>query len=155
MAISAGSTYYHWAPTNSSLVWDRLPMTLAFVSIFCFMLEEYVPTAGIGHSLLWPLLGTGVFSVLYWRWTDDLRLYALVQFLPLLIIAALLVCCQPRHSGMSQQAVGLACYALVKASEERDYEIYAWTNRHISGHSLKHVLAGSASISIALMMLST
>ena len=128
-------------------------MTLAFVSIFCFMLEEYVPTAGIGQSLLQPLLGIGVFSVVYWRWTDDLRLYALVQFLPLVVIAALLVCGQPTHGGAIQQAVGLACYALAKACEEQDYEIFDWTNKQISGHSLKHMFAGLASVSIASMML--
>lgn len=43
IAIAVGSTYYHWNPNDSTLVWDRLPMTLAFVSIFCFMLEEYIP----------------------------------------------------------------------------------------------------------------
>ena len=42
IAIAVGSTYYHWNPNDSTLVWDRLPMTLAFVSIFCFMLEEYI-----------------------------------------------------------------------------------------------------------------
>jgi len=153
VAISAGSTYYHWSPSNNSLVWDRLPMTLAFVSIFCFMLEEYIPTVGIGQSLLHPFLGIGVFSVLYWSWTDDLRLYALVQFLPLVMIAALLACYQSRHGGTVQQTFGLVCYAIAKVCEERDYEIYSWTNRIISGHSLKHVFAGLASISIASMML--
>mmetsp|Transcript_24087 Transcript_24087/g.51991 ORF Transcript_24087/g.51991 Transcript_24087/m.51991 type:complete len:309 (+) Transcript_24087:142-1068(+) len=153
VAISAGSTYYHWNPNDSSLVWDRLPMTLAFVSIFCFMLEEYLPTMGIGQSLMPYLLMLGMCSVLYWRWMDDLRLYALVQFLPLIVIAALLVCCQSRHGGTIQQASALVCYGLAKASEERDYEIFSWTNKRISGHSLKHVLAGLASISIASMLL--
>jgi hypothetical protein len=32
--VSIGSTYYHWKPNDQSLVWDRLPMTIAFVSIF-------------------------------------------------------------------------------------------------------------------------
>ena len=33
--IGAGSSYYHWAPDNAALVWDRLPMTLTFMSLFC------------------------------------------------------------------------------------------------------------------------
>jgi len=152
VVISAGSTYYHWAPSNGSLVWDRLPMTLAFVSVFCFMLEEYMPTVGMGQSLLQPLLGVGVFSVGYWHRYDDLRLYALVQFLPLMAIAALLVCSRPRHGGAMQQTMGLMCYAVAKACEDRDYEIFSWTNKTISGHSLKHVFAGLASVSIASML---
>ena len=27
-----GSAYYHWSPTTETLVWDRLPMTIAFMS---------------------------------------------------------------------------------------------------------------------------
>ena len=76
IAISIGSTYYHCNPHDASLVWDRLPMTLAFVSIFCYMLSEYLPNhEGMGETLLLPLLILGPASVVYWRWTDDLRLY--------------------------------------------------------------------------------
>ena len=153
VAIAAGSTYYHWSPSDSSLVWDRLPMTLAFVSIFGYILEDYMPTTGVGQALMSPLLVIGIFSVLYWKWTDDLRLYVLVQFLPLLLITALLVCCNSKHGGAFQQALGLGCYALAKICEERDYEIYSATGKRISGHSLKHVLAGLASVSIATMLM--
>lgn len=51
-------------------------MTLALVSIFGFMLEEYymLPICVcVCQILLTPLLLLGIFSVLYWRWTDDLR----------------------------------------------------------------------------------
>lgn len=154
IAISIGSTYYHCNPHDASLVWDRLPMTLAFVSIFCYMLSEYMPNhEGIGESLLLPLLILGLASVLYWRWTDDLRLYALVQFLPLLIIAGLLILYQPNYGGRAQHAFALICYAVAKLCEDRDYEIFNLTHNRISGHSLKHVLAGIASISIASVLL--
>ena len=151
--ISVGSTYYHWKPNDASLVWDRLPMTLAFVSIFCYMVEEFLPTAGVGQSALLPLLLLGIGSVLYWKYTDDLRLYVLVQFLPLVIIAVLLLCYQPRHGGAVHQTVALVCYAIAKICEERDYEIFHATNQKISGHSLKHVVAGLSSVSVASMLL--
>ena len=154
IAISVGSTYYHWNPNDASLVWDRLPMTLAFVSIFCFMLEDYIPNnTKLGQSLLTPLLFLGIFSVLYWRWMDDLRLYALVQFLPLIIIAGLLTCYQPKHGGALQHTLALICYGLAKVCEDLDYTIFAWTNRRISGHSMKDVLAGIASILLASVLL--
>ena len=155
VAIAVGSTYYHWNPNDNTLLWDRLPMTLAFVSIFCFMLEEYIPKdcVGLGQSLLTPLLLLGIFSVLYWRWTDDLRLYVLIQFLPLVIIAGLLICCQPRHGGTLQHTLALMCYGLAKVCEECDYEIYAVTKNQISGHSMKHALAGMATIFIATLLI--
>ncbi len=153
VAISAGSAYYHWNPNDSTLVWDRLPMTVAFVSTFCYMLEEYIPDVGIGRSLLAPLLSLGMFSVLYWWWSDDLRLYALIQFLPLVIISGLLVCCQPKHGGEAQHAFAIVSYGLAKVCEEKDYEIFLWTCQRVSGHSLKHVLAGMATLSVASLLL--
>jgi hypothetical protein len=95
----------------------------------------------------------GIFSVLYWRWTDDLRLYVLIQFLPLIIIAGLLVCCQPRHGGKLQQTLAFVSYGLAKVCEERDYEIYTFTTKRISGHSMKHALAGMATIFIASLLI--
>ena len=37
IALALGSTYYHWNPTDAGLVWDRLPMTVAFMAIFAFL----------------------------------------------------------------------------------------------------------------------
>ena len=152
IAISIGSTYYHWNPSNQTLVWDRLPMTVAFVSIFCYILEDYL-NKGIGSYLLSPLIFIGVISVLYWNWTDDLRLYALVQFLPLVAMTVLVIFYQPsRYGGAVQQGLALLLYALAKICEDRDYEIWTITKKTISGHSLKHILAGMASVLIATLL---
>ena len=37
-----GSTYYHWEPSDRSLFWDRLPMTLCFMGILTAVVEERV-----------------------------------------------------------------------------------------------------------------
>ena len=70
-----GSAYYHWNPTDDTLFWDRLPMTLGFMAILAGIVAERID-AKAGALLLWPLLGFGLFSLLWWRWHDDLRLYA-------------------------------------------------------------------------------
>ncbi|MBT3812899.1 MAG: hypothetical protein HOE45_04700 [Gammaproteobacteria bacterium] len=36
--VAAGSSYYHWNPNNQTLVWDRLPMTICFMSLFVALL---------------------------------------------------------------------------------------------------------------------
>ena len=77
----SGSSYYHWAPQDSTLFWDRLPMTLIFAALFALAIGERVSKAA-GAVLLWPTLAVGVSSVLLWLWTDDLRLYFWRQFLP-------------------------------------------------------------------------
>ncbi len=75
-----GSSYYHLDPHDGTLFWDRLPMTLSFAALLALIVSERVSEPGA--VLLWPALAIGVFSLLLWRWTDDLRLYFWVQFLP-------------------------------------------------------------------------
>ena len=70
-----GSSYYHLNPNDDTLFWDRLPMTLCFAAILAAVVEERVD-ARAGAMLLRPMLAIGIFSLLLWRWTDDLRLYA-------------------------------------------------------------------------------
>jgi len=77
-----GSAWYHIGPANESLVWDRLPMTLAFMGLFSIVLAEHVSET-LGKRLLLPLLLAGAGSVVHWWLTEDrgqgdLRPYVLV-----------------------------------------------------------------------------
>ena len=138
--VGLGSAWYHLAPGNGTLVWDRLPMTLAFMAFFAIILGEHIQLR-LARLALWPLLLAGVASVLYWRATDDLRPYALVQFLPVLLIPAVLLLYPRRGSGAVWIALG--CYVLAKLLEAFDPRIYAALGQAISGHSLKHVAAAA------------
>jgi len=40
--VSIGSAYYHYSPNNDSLVWDRLPMTIAFMSLISVVISEFI-----------------------------------------------------------------------------------------------------------------
>ena len=46
-----GSSYYHWNPSDQTLFWDRLPMTLCFMAILSTAIEERVD-ARVGTVLL-------------------------------------------------------------------------------------------------------
>jgi Ceramidase len=147
LLVAAGSSYYHYAPSNAALVWDRLPMTVAFMALFSLLLDERVFPASAPRTL-WPLLAAGVGSVAYWYWTEsrgagDLRPYALVQFLPMLLIPAILALFQPRYLRGAMLVAALVLYALAKVFEHFDAQLYAQLG-HISGHSLKHVASGLA-----------
>ncbi|HEX3717984.1 MAG TPA: ceramidase domain-containing protein [Verrucomicrobiae bacterium] len=87
--VSVGSAYYHWRPSNDTLVWDRLPMTIGFMAMFVALLSESI-NEKLGSSLLVPAVLVGLFSVVYWHLFDDLRIYAWVQFMPLLTIPVVL-----------------------------------------------------------------
>jgi hypothetical protein len=63
IALTAvGSSYYHLVPNNASLLWDRLPLIVAFMGLLVAMLAERV-SAKLGAVLLWPLVGMSMVSV--------------------------------------------------------------------------------------------
>src|SRR5689334_10321096 len=53
-----GSVYYHLAPDNARLVWDRLPMTIVFMSLVSAMIAERIAIR-VGLWLLPVLLIIG------------------------------------------------------------------------------------------------
>jgi hypothetical protein len=137
-----GSSYYHLNPTDSTLFWDRLPMTLCFAAILAAVMQERVDTRA-GVILLWPLSAAGVFSLLLWRWTDDLRLYAWVQFFPLLTSILVLQMFPPKYTGAFYWIIAAALYALAKLLEYYDDAIFS-AGSILSGHTLKHLAAATA-----------
>jgi hypothetical protein len=141
-----GSAYYHWDPNNDTLFWDRLPLALTFMAILAVAVEERV-SAKTGAVLLWPLLALAVFSLLLWRWTDDLRLYGWVQFFPCIALPVLFVACPAKYSGTFYWFVAAASYALAKLFELYDHTIYS-VGFILSGHTLKHFAAASACFAI-------
>ena len=141
-----GSSYYHWSPNDGSLLWDRLPMTLAFVAILALVVAERV-NARAGAILLWPALAVGLFSLLLWRWTGDLRLYFWVQFFPGLAVLVLFLLCPPKYTGTYYWIIAAALYALAKVFEFSDSGIYS-VGCVLSGHTLKHLTAAAACFSV-------
>jgi len=137
-----GSAYYHWMPTNQTLFWDRLPMTLITMGLLSAVIFERINLRAGVRSLL-PLLLIGVFSVIFGAANDDLRLYGLVQFLPLLLIPLLILLFAPRYSGTGGYFGALGWYVLSRIAEVWDQQIYA-LGQIISGHTLKHLLAALA-----------
>ena len=150
--VGLGSAYYHLNPDNTTLVWDRLPMTIGFMGLFIALLSEYVDTRFSNYFLLFPALLFGAFTVLYWYWTDDLRFYYWVQFMPLILIVLLTSLFKSTHLGQWIILIVLMCYALAKIVEIYDSDIYSVTSNLISGHTLKHCLAAASCYFVLLML---
>lgn len=147
-----GSAWYHLHPDNYSLLWDRLPMTVAFMAFFSVVFREWVNEKA-GTWLLFPLVLLGLFSVLYWQFTErqnhgDLRLYLLVQFLPMILIPLILLLFNKRMYPKLYIWLVVAAYVLAKGFEMTDELVFRLTG--ISGHTLKH-LAAAASPAIYLV----
>jgi Ceramidase len=145
--VCFGSGYYHFNPNNHTLVLDRLPMTIAFMALFSLLLHERVLSNPKTFTLT-PLLIIGTASVFYWGWTEsrgqgDLRFYALVQFLPIILIPLILWLYPKRYFSSSYLLWAFAFYFLAKLLEHFDAIIYQALGQ-MSGHSLKHVSAAIA-----------
>ena len=142
--VSIGSGYYHLEPSNQTLFWDRMPMTIAFMSLFSIIISEYISVRS-GRALLLPLVLAGILSVLYWhvgeiRGQGDLRLYGMVQFYPMLAIPIILVCFQSRCTHVQAYWWLLLLYVTAKVFEQYDGQVYDALG-FISGHSQKHLTA--------------
>jgi len=144
-----GSAWYHWAPSNASLVWDRLPLSALFPTVLAVVIGDRVSRTA-GRTLLAPLALGAVASVLYWQRCDDLRPYGLAQFLPMLLIP-LMLALFPGQRPTAPLLVGVVIYALGKVTELSDGRIFA-LGGIVSGHTIKHLLAAVAAVFIVRWM---
>ena len=138
-----GSGYYHLDPSNSTLVGDRMAITVTFMSFFVLIFGESISTR-TASRLLVPLMLLGLASVVYWNITEnlgtgDLRFYALVQFLPMLLIPLMLLFYGSCLSGRRWILAIILVYGVAKIAEMYDQQIYELIG--FSGHSLKHLIA--------------
>ena len=136
-----GSAYYHWMPSNATLLWDRLPMTLMFMSLFALLIFDFLGEKH-GHLTFWMAVPLGVASVLYWHYTEaagqgDLRPYALVQFFPILAATFLMLFFPGKVPYVRYMVLLLLWYLVAKLCEHFDKPIYELLG-FWSGHTLKH-----------------
>jgi hypothetical protein len=139
-----GSSFYHWAPDNDRLVWDRLPIAIACAGLLVAVRAESKSNT---NEVVWTVLLTlaAVASVLWWQVTEasgegDLRPYLLLQGLPLVLVP--LWQANAGAPRTTRVAFGLAVllYVVAKIAELNDHAIYAQLG-FISGHTIKHTLA--------------
>ena len=150
-----GSAYYHLDPNTNTLFWDRLPMALAFMAFFSLIITEHL-NEKLGRAILLPLVVLGCGSVLYWRWSEqsgsgDLRPYALVQFLPIILIPFIVITSRSGYTRRKDLYVVLLAYLAAKLTEHFDSFLYALT-KVLSGHTLKHFFGALAACWLLRML---
>jgi hypothetical protein len=153
---AAGSAYYHLAPDNERLFWDRLPMTIAFMSLIAAQVMERISLRA-GLLLLVPMLGVGAASVVYWIATERAGAGNVIPYAALqaYAVAALLLIALTRPSDYTRGGdiyLVFACYVAAKLLEHFDREILG-LGHWVSGHTLKHLAAALAALVVARMLL--
>ncbi|CAN5836132.1 hypothetical protein BH11PLA1_BH11PLA1_22500 [soil metagenome] len=151
-ATAFGSAYYHWNPTNAALVWDRIPMAVAFAGLLGAVVADRISTRAAA-LILSPAVVLAVAAVAYWSFTEsqgrgDLRPYSLVQFGTLIVVVMLIATRPARYLATGPAALAAAFYVAAKLLEHYDQAIFdalAQTGTPlVSGHTLKHLAAACA-----------
>jgi hypothetical protein len=156
MLTAAGSSYYHLKPSTTRLFWDRLPMAIAFTSLFAAVIAERISVYW-SRMLLIPLVFVGIGSVVHWRLSEqeghgDLRVYLFVQLFPMVALPLIMLLFRARYSRGSELFVVVVLYGVAKAFEQLDAGIWALTQHQVSGHTLKHILAAFATYFVLDML---
>ena len=111
--VALGSAWYHFAPDNARLVLDRMPMTIAFMTLLAAVIADRIELGRpAGHG--------------------DLRAYALVQFLPMLLLPLMLLLWKGEGIAARWLWMALVAYAVAKLAEFGGL------------HTVKHLLAALA-----------
>lgn len=148
VALTAvGSCYYHWAPDNERLTWDRLPMTVAFMSLVSAQVTERVHWRA-GLISLVPLVLIGAVSVLYWQASEragqgNVVPYVVLQAYTVASIPLIAGLYAPQYTRGSSLIGVLGWYGIAKLCELLDRQIFGMGHL-VSGHTLKHLAAAMA-----------
>jgi hypothetical protein len=152
-----GSAYYHLAPAHETLFWDRLPMTSAFAGLVSAQLSDRISLrAGIASLL--PMLVLGAASVSYWRLTEragqgNVLPYAILQGYTVLGVLLLALTHPARYTRATDIYWVFGAYLMAKISETLDVPIFGWTAGLVSGHTLKHLFAAAAGVTLCVHLL--
>lgn len=143
-----GSAYYHWAPTNATLIWDRIPITMVLMPLLVLVMADRVHPLFARHAL-WPFTALGAASAILWGVSEemgqgDVRLYLIIRIGTAIAIAFLLILRKPRQTGTIWLVAALACEIVMAVFERFDHEVFRLTGGLASGHNVKHVMVGVA-----------
>ena len=149
-----GSAWYHFAPSNATLVWDRLPMSIMFASFVAAVIAERIDVE-FGVKLLPFLVLFSVGTVVQWYYSElhghgDLRWYAAVQIYSVLVLLVAPIL-RARYTRNWDFLIVFSLYVLAKGFETFDRRIYS-AGHIVSGHTLKHLAAAAAGYWILRML---
>lgn len=147
-SVCIGSGIYHLAPTHTTLLGDRLTMTLAYGALLPLTLaERWSPRTG---AAAWgPVVALCVASAAYWiasEWlgTGNIVPYAIVQGAVMLGWPALMLARSSSYDSTAQLWAAFACAVACKGIEVFDRPVFALTGHILSGHSVHHLLGAAA-----------
>lgn len=150
VSVGAGSAWYHLAPDNARLLWDRLPITASLAALLGAVLAE----TGLARRWTLPsLVALGLAATLWWGLSPLWGAETLWPYLAFQAgcMAALLTLL-PHAPAPRMLLVALVLYGAAVGAEWLDGAIFGWAGETLSGHTLKHLLAAGSTLLVALRL---
>ncbi|KOM30765.1 hypothetical protein LR48_Vigan01g032000 [Vigna angularis] len=147
-SVAFGSSYYHLHPDDASLLWDRIPMTVAFASLMAILIIERIDAKKGIHAIV-PLILIGIISNVFF---GDIRLYVLAQSAACIAVPLMATLLPPMYTHSPYWLWASGFYLLAMLQETTDRVIYAFTFHTVSGHTLKHLSAAMVPVILTLML---
>lgn len=150
LLVGMGSAYYHWNPTDNTLVWDRIPMAIVFSGVITYVIQklDLLPKQINIKKFELSYLLLSLSSVLIWyvgtllnhNW---LALYVFIQFGGMILLCYLAGSSYSIENKILLNTIlkVMLIYVLAKLTEHYDGLIYHLDNEWISGHTIKHLLS--------------
>jgi hypothetical protein len=154
LLTTIGSGWYHLAPDNARLVFDRVPIALACAALLCAM---HARAAGAQAAWVLPAsLAAAIGSVAWWMATEasgrgDLRPYLLLQAATLVFVPLWQWLWGRPARERALYGVAVALYVAAKVFEVADARVFEVLGA-VSGHTIKHLCAAAAIVFIMKSM---
>lgn len=85
LATAWCSSFYHLAPDDTRLFWDRLPIAIACASLLALVRAQCFNSLSKSWVELLAFAAFALFSVVWWQLTEDLRPYLFLQILAIVL----------------------------------------------------------------------
>ncbi|MEM5317558.1 hypothetical protein [Paraburkholderia sp. JHI869] len=143
-----GSAWYHAAPSDATLVWDRFPMTIVFAGILA-MLWTSATAQRVGWAQMLIMVVVSLGTIGYWLAFNSLWPYAILQFGGLAAIVGMTL--GRKVDGVFAWTLVVVFYGIAKIFETLDWQVWELSHHMIAGHALKHVASGLAGAALVLV----
>lgn len=134
------SAWYHWQPDDAGLAVDRLGMATVFAGLLGLAVAGRISARAGALTALAALL-LGPLSVWVWAVSGNVLPWGLMQFGGLALLLGL-AWRKPLPGALAVRWGALILiYAVAKVLELSDAAVFEFSGQHVSGHTLKHVVA--------------
>jgi hypothetical protein len=147
---SVGSAYYHLAPDNARLVWDRLPITTTLAGLLLSQVGDRIDVRA-ANALLVPAVVLGAASAWYWYATDNVVPYLVAQGYAAIATLVIALAFPSRYTHGTAIYWAFVWFVLAKILESFDGAIFRAIHV-VSGHTLKHLAAAAAGFAVCVML---